>query len=131
MLRLVKTHPFLSNPLYHLSALLLRSISFFTIDPEISSKLSLPSFFYCHFTILKGTYLPLMFSTALILKHLPFITLLSVTQPYPVQALYQLTREYSGSSFFDRWQFYNNCALHLVLISTFYILIHFPLFHPT
>jgi len=47
-------------------------------------------------------------STLLVLKLLPLIPLLCISQPPPVRAQYQLTREHSGNSFFDRWQFYNN-----------------------
>jgi len=35
-------------------------------------------------------------------------TLCLALLPVLVRGQYQLTREYSGSSFFDRWQFYNN-----------------------
>ena len=37
-------------------------------------------------------------------------TLCFALVPVLVQGQYQLTREHSGSSFFDRWQFYNNCT---------------------
>lgn len=32
---------------------------------------------------------------------------------------YQLLQEYSGSAFFDRWQFYDNCTLSHALDTSF------------
>lgn len=60
------------------------------------------------------SFLPFFLSSAFLSFQLSLVMLstraLFFSLPALAQAQYQLTREHTGPSFFDRWQFYNNCT---------------------
>lgn len=55
------------------------------------------------------------------------LLLLMLLQLWVVSAQYQFTREYSGTTFFDRWQFYNNCKCVSAFVGSLAYI--FGLFH--